>query len=230
MNRLRLAACLFAMLFVCGCGSSGTSSNQTPVGTPVSLTTFNGLYAGTAKVAGSQISFNNMSGIDTQGTRWSGSYTLVSDGPTIFDNLSTTRSSTSFTLQSASTVPVTIAAQRYFLVSNGALYKITNVPGTITYIPSISALPPDPANVGDFGTIAILSGSDGSTLSITWQLRPEFHGNSLMIITSTTRNILNVVTSTEIDTYFLDRAGTPFKLGVSLTTNGTTVTLTGNKT
>jgi len=90
-------------------------------------------------------------------------------------------------------------------------------------------MPSSPANVGDFGNLATLSGSDGSTLNIAWELSPEFNGNSLLKISTVTRDIFNIITTNEVDTFYLDRAGTPYKFGIAVTTGGTTVTMTGGK-
>jgi len=244
MKTLRLAACLFAVFFVCGCSGGGVTANpQTAVGTPVSLKVFNGFFKGyTTAGSGTQLSFNNMTGAarftNMSGVRCSGTYSMVAVGPTIFETQQVTESSTTFAVQPDPTaspsllsqIPTSIVLQKYFLVSNGNLYKITNAPGTLSYTPSSFTMPPNPANVGDFGIIASLDGIDGSKLDIGWELSPEFYGHSIMIITTTTRNILNLVTSTEVDKFYLDRKGNPYKLGISVTIGGVTITLTGDKT
>ncbi|HEY6872697.1 MAG TPA: hypothetical protein VI298_08235 [Geobacteraceae bacterium] len=239
MKTLSLAVCLSAMFFVYGCGNGGTTgTGQTPIGTPVSLTTFNGFFKGYSS-AGTQLSFanmtgsvrfNNMTGVNSHG-RCSGTYTVVAVGPTTFENLQVTESTTSLAVLTGPIPPVSFDVQRYFLVSNGSLYKITDVPGTLFYFDPLMdfAMPPNPANVGDFGTIATLAGSDGSTLAIGWELSPEFHGNSIMIITSVTRNILNIVTASEVDKYYLDRAGNPYKFATTVTSGGVTITMAGNR-
>ena len=244
MKTLRLAVCLFALFFVYGCSGGGVTPNpQTPVGTAVSLKVFNGFFKGyTTAGSGTQLSFNNMTGAarftNMSGVRCSGTYSMVVVGPTIFETQQVTESSTTLTVQPDATaspsllsqIPTSIVLQKYFLVSNGNLYKITNAPGTLSYTATNFTMPPNPANVGDFGTIATLTGSDGSTMIIAWELSPEFNGHSIMIITSTTRNILNLVTSSEVDRFYLDRAGSPYKLGIIITTGGVTTTLTGTKT
>ncbi len=243
---MRLAVFFSAMLLVCGCSGGGAVDTHTPVGTPVSLTVFNGLFAGytTARTGtqviriGPQLSFNNMTGsfaftnmtgINSRG-RCTGSYTAVATGPTIFENLSTTKATASLQVLTGPTAPTSVDWQRYFLISNGNLYKITNVPGTTSYQAANFTMPPNPANVGDFGSIATLAGTDGSTLYISWELSPEFFGNSIMIVTSITRNIANIVTATEVDRFYLDRSGNPYKLSVTYTSGGVSITLTGAKT
>jgi hypothetical protein len=249
MKTLRAVVCLSAMFFVCSCSGGGVTTNpQTPVGTPVSLKVFNGFFKGyTTAGSGTQLSFNNMTGsarfnnmtgAKSHG-RCSGSYIIVVVGPTTFETSQVTESTTALAVQPdpnapqplLSQIPTSIVSQKYFLASNGNLFRITNTPGTLLYKPTSFTMPPNPANVGDFGTIASLDGSDGSKLDIGWELSPEFHGNSIMIITSITRNIIpNIITTTEVDKYYLDRGGNPYKLDITVTTGGLTITLSGNKT
>lgn len=240
MKMLRLAVCLSAMLFVCSCSDGGGANNGlTAMGTPVSLTVFNGFFRGYS-TAGSQLGFSNMTGSvifsnitgANSHKRCSGSYTIVAAGPTLFESQQVTESITSLALLTGPTAPSSTVSQRYFLVSNRDLYKITYVPpGTLSYIPpTFFTMPPNPANVGESGTIATLGGNDGSTLTIEWALNPEFSGNSIMTITSTTRNILSVVTTTEVDRYYLDRAGNPYKIQITVTSGVVTTRMTGNKT
>ncbi len=239
MKTLMLAASLFLMLFTCGCGSNGGAAGNTPTptGTPVSLAKFKGYFMGYTTAGHPPMSFN-LTGTDTQGGAWSGTYTLVSDGPTTtFENQNVTKSSTQMVSNApasnifsniSSNISKNISDNKYFIKSNGNLYKITNSLG-ISYIPTNYTMPSSPKNVGDFGNLAALSGSDGSTLNIAWELSPEFNGNSLMIISTITRDIFNIIKFNEVDTFYLDRGGNPYKLAITVTTGGVTVTMTGNK-
>ncbi len=241
MKALTLAASLFLMLIVCGCGSNNGAPGNIPtaMGTPVSLVKFKGYFMGYTTAGHPPISFN-LTGTDTHGVAWSGTYTIISDGPTtIFENQNVTKSSIQMVVNApasnifsniSTTISRNVSNNKYFFASNGNLYKITNALGTLSYIPTNFAMPSSPANVGDFGNLASLSGSsDGSTLNIAWELSPEFNGNSLMKISTITRDIFNIITTNEVDTFYLDRAGNPYKLGIVVTTGGVTVTMTGDK-
>lgn len=232
MKALLLTTCLLFMLIVYGCGgNAGTGNTPTPLGTPVSLATFKGYFIGYTSAGHTPLRFN-LTGFDSQGVAWSGTYTLVADGLTTFENQSVTKSS----VQMSSNAPVSnISNIKYFIATNKDLYKITDALGSISYVPTSYTEPFSPANVGDYGDLATLSGSDGTSLYIKWELSPEFNGNSLMKITTVTRDQFNVITTNEVDTFYLDRGGNPYKLavsftsGITLTSSGTTVTLSGNK-
>jgi hypothetical protein len=226
MKALLLTMCIFVMFFVYGCGGGGGTGGNIPtaMGTPVSLATFKGYFIGYTSAGHAPLRFD-LTGSDTQGVAWSGRYTLTAEGLTAFENQVVTKSS----VQMTSNTPVsTISNIKYFIASNRNLYKITDSLGTLSYVPTNYAMPSSPANVGDYGNLATLAGSDGSTLTIAWELSPEFNGNSLLKISSVTRDIFNLtITTNEVDTFYLDRAGTPYKLALNVTTGGVTVTMVG---
>lgn len=229
MKALLLTTCIFLAVLVSGCGGNGGGGNTpTALGTPVNLATFKGYFMGYTSVGHPQVSFT-LTGSDTLGAAWTGTYTITDNGPAAtVDNLTVSTS----TITMSANAPVSdISNVKYFLASNGSLYKMTNAAGTVSYTPSLFTMPSALANVGNYGSLATLAGSDGSTVTIGWELSPEFNGNSLMKISTFTTNQYGVLTTREVDTFYLNPAGTPYKLaisytyGMTLTSGGVTVTM-----
>lgn len=216
------------LLFGCGGGGGeGTPATPTPAGTSVSLATAKAYQAGTAP-AGSQLVFT-VTGSDTQGSAWTGSFTIVSDGATTFEGKAVTKARNLLTVtRTANAASVSGVVTSYFLVSDGTLYKSIdsfNVIGT----PTSQTVIPDSARVGDFGNLWTIAYSDGTSSSSTWRLAPDVNGNARLISSTIVKNAANAVTSTEEQTIYLDANGTPFKLDEKVTTNGVTVSLSGSR-
>jgi hypothetical protein len=187
---------------------------------------FKGLFLGTAP-AGSQIAFN-LAGTDTAGSTWSGSFTMVSDGPLVFESQNVYKSRILITLKNApSGTSASVVSSYYFLASNMNLYKIIDSSG-VTSTPTSQGQIADIVNVGDSGTLWARSNSDGTTETTTWKLNGDVNGVSKFVL-STVEKSGAAVTSLEDDTFYLDTAGTPFRYSVTVTVNGVTVTMSGNK-
>lgn len=217
------------MLFFCGCGSSdrggGSSSvTPTPSGTQVNLTSVKGVMLGT--VTGSQISIPALSGTDSAGRLWSGSFSIVADGPTVFEGQNVTKAQSSITLQTAGIAPVSSVSTNYFNSSDGSPYKSVSSNG-VSEIPTSTFVFPTSVKVGDSGSLGAFSSSDGTTSSSTWSCNPGVNGGSLFVVSSIIKTG-STVTSTEVDTYYLSANGTPTSLTVSATTSGVTVNLSGS--
>ena len=216
------------MLCLAGCGGGGGNStpvSQTPVGTAVNISTFSDVYMG--KSAGSNFNFPSLVGTDTQGRSWTGSYDMVADGTTTFEGKNVTESSTLTTLHLAGGTPVSSIGTRYFLVADSSSYKVAYSSG-VTYVPtSLTPLPTNP-KVGDFGNIGIFAGSDGTTSTVTWSLNADLNGASVLALSMITKTG-STVTTTEVDSFYLDANGLPTKVVFSATVNGSTITLSGNR-
>lgn len=216
-----------------GCGGGGggnaivpVTQTPTPIGTPVNLAVFKGYFLGTAP-AGSQIAFN-LTGSDTAGSAWSGSFTMVSDGPVLFENQNVYKSRILITLTNVSSgSSASVVSSYYFLASNMNLYKIIDSTG-LTSLPTSQGQIADIIHVGDSGSLWALSNSDGSTETITWKLNGDVNGNSKFVL-STVEMIGSSVSSLEDDTFYLDSAGMPYRYSVTVTLGGVTVTMSGNK-
>jgi hypothetical protein len=216
-----------------GCGGGGggnaivpVTQTPTPVGTPVNLTVFKGLFMGTAP-AGSQIAFN-LSGTDTAGSTWSGSFTMVSDGPLVFESQNVYKSRILITLKNVPNgTSASVVSSYYFLASNMNLYKIIDSDG-LTSMPTSQGQIADTVNVGGSGALWALSNSDGTTETTTWKLNGDVNGISKFVLSTAGMSGASV-TSLEDDTFYLDSAGNPFRYTVTLTVSGVTVTLSGNK-
>lgn len=215
-----------ALLFGCG-GGGGSGTTPTPAGTAVSLTTFKSFFMGTAP-AGSQISFN-LTGKDSLGNTFNGSFAVVSDNASTFETQNVTNSRVLVTLTNTATgVSASGIETLYFLTSNGNLYKQVSSFG-ITGVPTAQIQLPDTGHVGDTANLWTLSESDGSTETLTWRLDPDVNGNSRLVLSSVTRDSSNAVTDVEDNTFFLDAGGNPFRFSVTVMTGGITLNLAGNK-
>ena len=106
-------------------------------------------------------------------------------------------------------------------------YKSISSTGVID-TPTSQVPIPTTAYVGDFGTFGTSSGSDGTITTTTWKLYPEFNGASILAISSIIKTG-NDTTATEFDSYYLDAAGVPTKLKISITTSDVIVNLSGSK-
>ncbi len=218
------------MFCLTGCGGGGsteTTQTPTPTGTTVNLTTFKGFLTGTA-AAGSQMSFT-LTGSDTSGNAYSGSFALASDGTTTFEGQSTTKSRVIITLTKTSTgASATGTFTEYFLATNGNLYKQIDSSG-VTGVPSVQTPIADNVHVGDLGNLWNVTNSDGTSESCTWKLDADFNNNSKLILSFVTKNSFNVLTELEEDTFYLNSNGTPYKYAVTFTSNGQTLSMSGNR-
>ena len=222
MKNIFMASC---MLLLCACGGGGGGTTTTPTGTSVNLTPFKNVFLGTS--AGAQYSFPALFGTDSQGRSWSGSFTVIADGATTFEAQNVTKQRSLVTLQIAGGVPVSGITTNYFLVSDGSAYKSISSTG-VTSTPISQTPLPTVVKVGDFGVLGTTSGSDGTTSTTTWSLSGEFNGSSILAMSSITKTG-STVTATEVDSFFLDSAGVPTKIVVSVTAGGVTVSLSGSK-
>jgi hypothetical protein len=226
-------ACLFvlsiaAVFVLVGCGGGGgggSSSTPTPAGTAVSMATFKGIYYGTA-TPGTQFSFT-LAGSDSQGRSWTGSFAAVSDGPTTFESQNVTKMRTLVTLQMGTGTPVTGITSNYILTSNSTLYKSVSSLG-VTSVPTTQTVMPTTIHVGDFDNWLNTTNSDGTTGTSTWRLEAESNGNTIFTISHIAKTGATV-TSTEEDTYYLDPSGNPYRMEITSTFSGITLTMSGNK-
>jgi hypothetical protein len=226
MKRLVLLFVALLGLTACGGGGGGgTTATPTPAGTMVNLAQFKGVFLGT--LAGAQYSFPALFGTDLQGRAWSGSFAIIADGATMFEGQNVTKSRSLVSLQLAGGTPVSSTTTSYFQVSDGSPYKSISSTG-VTYTPTSQGILPTTAKVGQLGDLGTSSGTDGTTTTSSWELFPDINGASILILFSTVKTG-STVTATEEDHYYLDAAGTPTKLFISVTTSGVTVNLSGNK-
>jgi hypothetical protein len=206
----------------CGSGGRGTTGTLTPTGTAVSLATMKSALLGTSP--GVTFNFPNLVGSDSQGRAWSGSYQDIADGSLNFELLNVTRSRALLTLQLGSGTPVSGTNIKYFLAADRSYYKVIDDSGTV-FVPTTQTALPDIPKVGGSGSIGTFTGSDGSTVTMTWALNADLNGASILAFTSVSK--LGTATSTEVDSYHLNSAGTPTSITIVATVSGTTVTLAG---
>jgi len=228
MRNTTIIISMWVMFSMAGCGGGGTSATQTvptPLRTPVNVTATKAIYSGTA-TTGTQASFS-LTGSDLQGNSWTGSYTLISEGPTTFEGQNVTASRSTLSLQQAGGASASLPTVRYFLTPIGAMYRIVDGSGRIISVIGEAALPDVPLT-GESGT-GTASVNDGTTALIGWRLDPDVNGNSKLTFSTVTRTVDNSVVSLEDDTFYLDSFGNIYKMTVVVSSGGTTVTLSGNK-
>ena len=201
------------MIGLTACGSGGGDNGggtPTPVGTSVSLVPFKNVFLGTS--AGAQYNFPALFGTDSQGRSWSGSFTVVADGATVFETPSVTKSRTLVTMQLTGGTPVSIVVTSYFMASDGSPYKsISNTGETET---STSQIPlPVTAKVGDFGDFGITSGSDGTVTTSIWALNAGSNRSSILTVSAIEKTD-GTITSNQVESYYLDATGVPTKFAV----------------
>ncbi|MFZ4439419.1 MAG: hypothetical protein ACOYOS_13400 [Syntrophales bacterium] len=228
-------------LSACGGGGGGggettaaptPTTTPTPIGTAVSLATIKGFFMGTAP-AGSQMSFE-LTGSDTAGNTFSETLSFASDGPTTFEGNNVTKCRVLDTLRStADGSSITDITTRYYLTSDGYLYKMVSSSGE-TAVPTAQTLLPDIAHVGDFGnrwnlTIPSTGAFTFSYQSSTWKLEADINGKSKFKFSSTTTTAGGVIQALSDTTYYLDSAGNPYKVSSTLITNKIHLTMSGNR-
>lgn len=224
-----LVALLLLVLIACSGGGGGGDNSATPTakGTAVNISSFKDIYTGTA-ATGSGLSFSSLKGSDSEGKSWTGSLAIISDGSTTFESQDVTKSRTMVTLAREGSASVNGITSRYFLASDGSFYKSISSLG-ITCLPIIQGSIPDVVHVGDFGDLGTSSCSDGDTKIDTWRLDAEYDGNSKLVLSTMTKNASDVVISLEDDTFYLDATGNPYRHEATVTSDGITLTLSGNK-
>ncbi len=224
MRKLLCMVMLSILLSACG---GGSSEPTTPIGTTVDLTAFKGVYLGTA--AGSQYNFPSLSGGDSLGRAWTGSYSRTAYGSTIFETNNVTQSVTNINLQLGATSSGSIGTS-YFLLSDSSFYKGVSSTG-MTALPVTQFPIPSSPKVGDVGVIGTLNHSDGTTSTATWSLNADVNGGSQLVF-STAIKTGTAVTSTETDTFYLDSTGSPTRMAIKVTLTSPqslTVNLSGNR-
>jgi hypothetical protein len=208
------------------CSEGGYEADLTPPGTVVSMTAFKNIYLGLT--AGESLKFPAIRGSDLSGQTWTGSYAMLADGPKWFHGQNLTRSREVVTLQIAGGIPSISISTKYFQVSDGGIYQIVFSSG-VTYVPLSQAPLPSLPKVGDCGTLGTFAGSDTSTVTVTWQLKPGFLGSSVLEVSSVMTREDNNESATEVDCYLLDSSGIPRTVSLCATGIDTTVSVSGNR-
>jgi hypothetical protein len=203
----------------------GMEADLAPAGTAVCMTAFRNVYLGLA--AGEGFRFPVMDGSDRQGQRWGGSYAMLADGLRLFKGEKLTRSREVVTLQSPDGVPTISISTKYFHASDGGIFQIVFSSG-VTYHPlSQSALPSLP-KIGDSGILGTFIGSDTSTVTVTWEVKPAARDSAILELSSVVTG-KDADTAIEVDRYLLDANGVPMTVTLSATSMGATVNLSGSK-
>jgi len=237
MTRLTLFLAA-ASLSLTACGSSNgvdpgatptttlatpATSTPTAAGVAVNATAFKNVFYG--KTTGAQFAFN-LSGFDSAGTAWTGSYTVIADGAN-FQTVSAVpsasglplfRSRSLATLQQSGGMPSSSSSTKYYLASDCSFYSFTDS-SNISYVPVQQPVPlPDSLRVGDLGSLASLkqtSKTEPNTIDVMWNLTPGVNGGSDLVITSNLQKP-SVGVDTEVDCFTLDANGIPTALSVHL--------------
>jgi len=226
-------------LFGCGGGGGGSSSTTTPIGTSVNLGVIKS-FAEASGAPGTTISFN-LSGAVSNGAVsnnliGTASYTISQPTTTVISSVTTTVNVLQSTLSLTNTIAnVTISGMSTsYVLTTGYLYKEivsgNGLPGP-TVAPISQTLLPATAKVGDSGNAITLSLSDGTTNAEIWRIDPGNNGDAIFVETTTTRDSLNNLQSTESDAYTIKPDGTVSALSINVNdvSSGITINVSGNK-
>jgi len=242
VNIFKMLGALITVVLTFGCGGGGSTQSGTPkliptsIGTAVSMVPFKSLYKGTT--ASGTITQFDLTGSDNYGNPYTGSLQIQSYGATTFDGQNVTGSQVTMSfLELPATTPGTIGltrinisgdyvSNRYFLKSNGYLYKTTESID-ITGVPNSQPMFPDTINVGDSGYLYVISYSDGTIDTAKWNLIADTNGRSILNITITNTDQANTIQNIETDNYYLDASGNIFKYSTILNIDNYIITLSG---
>lgn len=243
MKRFSLLGLMIALaVALSGCGGGGGGGDTaatstpatpteipTPTGTIVNLSAFKNVFYG--KIAGSQYSFN-LSGTDSKGVLWFGSYAVAAKGATVLtrgtETQSVVQSQVLVSLQQTGGTPSSTIANYYFNSSDDTVFLYQQ--GGTQYVTATSSQPlPNTAKVGDFGTLASLKENNSlvslTTINTIWQLNPDVNGASQLVITSDIKSMTGGGPDTEIDTFTLDANGDPTKVSIRVINRGRSSTV-----
>ncbi|HJV34282.1 hypothetical protein [Geomonas sp.] len=196
----------------------------TPEGTAVCMALFKKVYLGLTM--GESFRFPVIVGSDQQGRAWTGSYSIIADGPRLFEGRQLTRAREVMTLKANGGIPVISISTKYFEPDDSGVYKILFNSG-VSYNPVSQCTLPSSPRVGDRGTLGTFQGSDGSTVTVSWALKGALHGHSVLEVSSEVTG--DTETSREVDSYLLDPTGVPATITLRATSMDTTVTLSGDR-
>lgn len=190
---------LFSAIFIaCGGGGGGSDSGGGEA-TPTSTVTYS-LNKLTTLTQGASEAFN-MTGTDTAGYSWTGSYQYIVDGPTVFDGRSVIQKRTLITLTRAGSGAISVVSTFYFNSNDLTLYEVVFSSG-VTAVPNPFSALPSTVKIGDFGTGSTLNYSNGYILTSTWQVVDGGNNTAKLIISSNTNSALS-----EQDSFYVDSSG-----------------------
>ena len=195
------------------------------VNASVNLVPFRTIFYGLQ--SGSQLNFPVLSGTDSQGNSWTGSYSLHALGTTTYDGQTVTELQKYITTQQAGTTAVSSSVSLYFLLSNGNPYRGISSTGLTTTFSSPVTLPTT-ATIGQFGSLWTSNQSDGTVVTTTWQVDSGSNGGSVLTISDAMSGSPAGVSNVACK-YYIDMNGNPTSVSISLSTGGITLYLSGNR-
>jgi hypothetical protein len=180
------------------------------------------------------MAFSSLTGFDPQGNTLSGSLTITPDAqPTVLDGTVTCRTSVTRTLLTrGGTTLSDSTSTKYFDTSSGRFFRLLHVSGmgTTTYSrASEDHFPHGDVEVGDSGDLGLLSGDDGTTLTVSWDVEPDYDGGSIFVIREMYANLTVGMMMSEDQFFHLDKDGTPTAFAFRMNSSDGTYTLAGDR-
>jgi len=177
------------LFLACGGGGGGSSTNSAvPPPTNVPTTEL------TTQATGWSAAFT-ISGTDTQGYSWTGSYNLSVVGPTTVNGTSVVEKDVLESLTRVNVGSISALTQEYYLPSSMNLFTVSYPDSGMTGTPTMQGNFPSVFNVGNFGTGGILSLSNGYTSSSNWQILDGGNGDLIYKVTTNISSGVNETSS-----------------------------------
>ena len=214
----------------CGSSSNGSGATLTPAGTVANLSELASTYIGRPNSV--SMNFPSLAGTDPQGNALTGSLSITPEQITVLnDGASCYTTVTKVTLAQQGNTLVEETSTKYFDVSDGSFYRMvhTSSSGTTTYVrTSRDHFAGGTVKVGDSGNLGVFMGDDGTTLTATWALNPDFNGGAIFVISQTYSNPTMGMFS-EQDSFYLDATGAPTKFGFRIDAGDGTYQVSGDR-
>jgi len=212
MKRVSVLIFAVVLLISSGCGSSSNTTNTTAYSLSqiASLTTGHSLSI-------------NVSGTDTQGNSYTGTFQQIVEGPTTLNGNSVTEQRTLLTLTEVNVGQVSVV-ELFYWNTNGTLNEILFTSG-ITGTCTNNFAYPSTVQIGESFAGASLSLSNGTTYTSNWTVSDGGNGNAELTLTGNTNTGL-----AEQDVWVITPAGTVvsyMQTTYNFPAAGVTTTLTG---
>ena len=214
----------------CGGGGGGTpASTDVPTDTSLSFSSFPpGFFDGSYSTSYS------LTGTATNATSYTATWSIQSGTDTTFNSKSVKTIEQLISITNTTTNAVAGALGRdYFSTDiNNLTYEGSDIPSlALSSMSTSTTVIPLTASIGDFGSLASYTSSDGTSGTVTWSLQDGFNGKAKLVTTTVDRDTSNVLDTTEVHKWLISQDGTRLSVEVIITyhqDNNLTLTLSGS--